>query len=76
VIGFLLDQALFSAGALGEKGIRYIEDSFSLFGEPTVPGKGGDLSVLTRSGEPRAFDTKTSSGDSDHLPFSFRLALS
>jgi hypothetical protein len=74
---YLLDQAIFSAGMLDEKGIHYQEDSLGVFAERSVPapGAGGSVEVLSRSGEPRAFDSATKSGASDHLPLYFRLAL-
>jgi len=73
---YLLDQVLFSAGMLRDRGLRYEEDSLSLFAEPSVPtGRGGSLELLSRSGEPRPFDAVTRRGASDHLPLSFRLRL-
>ena len=73
---YLLDQVLFSAGTLGERGVSYVEDSFGLFAEPSVPLDGDEtLELLSRSGGPRAFDAKSKSGVSDHLPIYFQLAL-
>jgi endonuclease/exonuclease/phosphatase family metal-dependent hydrolase len=73
---YLLDQVLFSSGILGERGVSYVEDSFGLFAEPRVPLDGDEtLEVLSRSGEPRAFNARSKSGVSDHLPIYFQLAL-
>lgn len=73
---YLFDQALFSAGLLGEKGLRYLEGSLSLLAPRTVECDGGKpIEVLTRAGAPKPYDAKTRNGVSDHLPLTFQLTV-
>lgn len=65
---YVLDQMLFSRGAVVDSPVRYVPGSLRVHAAPTVTDGDTSVEVLTAAGNPISFNPKTHRGVSDHLP--------
>ena len=65
---YVLDQMLFSRGAVVDSPIRYVSGSLRVHAVSSVSDGQDTVEVLTSAGNPIAFNPKTRRGVSDHLP--------